>query len=106
MQAVIDQERLSSLHERLQRSREEIFDLAHLMGDDPVARRPSAEASAFPRSHVMRALMGEPGRMLIGGAAVATTLLRPKLLWAAVRLMPALRPILWRYVLPRLLGQR
>jgi hypothetical protein len=60
---------------------------------------------SFPHSHIMRALLGRPGRMLLGGAAVTTVLLRPGLLLRAVRFTPMLRQLLMRYLLPRLLGE-
>jgi hypothetical protein len=101
--------RRESVHQRLAASREEFFALAHVMKGD--AREPELAAvsdelpGSFPQSHIMRALLGRPGRLLLGGAALALTLTRPKLLWRAARFTPLLRPLLLRYVLPRLLGQ-
>lgn len=95
--------RIASARERLQRSRQDIFALAHsLKGDQPVV----AAGSGFPHSRIMRALVGERGRMVFGGAAIALTLLKPGIMWRLVRFAPLLRPLVMRYVLPRLLGQR
>jgi hypothetical protein len=94
---------------RLHESREQFFDLAQAMRGQP---SPSAEAcgqpadSGFPHSRLMRALMGKPVGVALGTAAVAATVMRPRLLLGALRLTPMLRPLLMRYVLPRLLGQR
>jgi len=54
----------------------------------------------------MRALIGKRVGVALGTAAVAATVLRPRLLMGALRLTPMLRPLLMRYVLPRLLRQR
>lgn len=91
------EQRIEAACARLQRSREEIFALARdLVGEyaSDVGHAP------FPRSRLMRALTGRGGRLLLGGAALAATVLRPSLLWRASGL---LRPVLLRYVLPRLL---
>jgi hypothetical protein len=94
------EQRIEAACQRLQRSREEIVALAHsLMGDAALGE----EHDAFPRSRLMRVLTGNGGRMLIGGAALAATMLRPSLLWRATKLAGLLRPLLFRYVLPRLL---
>lgn len=94
------EQRIEALCERLQRSRGEIFGLAYgLVGD----YRLGEEAAPFPRSRLMRALTGNGGRMLLGGAALAATMLQPSLLWRAGKFAALLRPILLRYVLPRLL---
>ena len=94
------EQRIEAACQRLQRSREEIFALAHgLRGNTALGE----ERAAFPRSRLMRALAGNGGRMLLGGAALAATMLRPSLLWRATKLAGLLRPLLFRYVLPRLL---
>ena len=61
------------------------------------------EQGSFPRSRLMRALTGNGGRMLFGGAALAASMLRPTWLWRASKAAGLLRPLLFRYVLPRLL---
>jgi|SRR5579862_1601048 len=94
------EQRIEAACQRLHRSREEIFALAHgLVGDAAFGE----ERDAFPRSRLMRVLTGNGGRMLLGGAALAATMLRPSLLWRATKLAGLLRPLLFRYVLPRLL---
>lgn len=106
MPGMIDARRLE-LRGRLQSSRQEIFHLAHAMkGHEPAPELAEESAESFPQSRLMRALLGREGRMLLGSAAVAVTLLRPKLLLRALRLAPALRPLIMRYLLPRMLGQR
>jgi len=97
------EQRIEDARERLQRSREEIFALAHaLRGDYPLPADDDG-GDGFPRSRVMRALAGKPGRMLLGGAALAATVMRPSLLWRATKLSGLVRPLLFRYVLPRLM---
>ena len=96
------EQRIESARERLRRSREEILSLAHALRGDYTAASDD-EDNAFPRSRVMRALAGKQGRMLLGGAALAATVLRPSMLWRASKLAGLLRPLLFRYVLPRLL---
>jgi hypothetical protein len=94
------EQRIEAVCERLQRSREEIFALAHGL----VGEYPSADGHPpFPRSRLMRALTGHGGRILLGGAALAAAMLRPSLLWRATKAAGLLRPLLFRYVLPRLL---
>lgn len=94
------EQRIEAACERLQRSREELFALAHsLVADEPL----DEEEGFFPRSRLMRALAGNGGRMLLGGAALAATMLRPSLLWRASKFAGLLRPVFFRYVLPRLL---
>ena len=94
------EQRIDAACERLQHSREEIFGLVHsLRGDDPL----SDENPEFPRSRLMRALTGNGGRMLLSGAALAATMLRPTLFGRASKVAGLLRPVLFRYLLPRLL---
>lgn len=102
------EQHIARVRERLHGSREEFFNLAQAMRGHPL---PSAAAygepaaSGFPHSRLMRALMGKPIGIALGTAAVAATLLRPRLLMGALRFTPMLRPLFTRYVLPRLLGQ-
>jgi hypothetical protein len=101
MATTLSEQRIENARARLQRSRAEFFALAHaLRGDSPIA---SEGSGAFPRSRLLRALAGKPGRMLLGGAALAATVLRPSLLWRFSKYAGLLRPLLMRYVLPRLL---
>lgn len=99
-------ERVRLLQARLQQSREEIFAIARQMKGEEEEQALLGAPGDFPHSRLMRALLGPQGRLLLGGAVVAVTLLRPRLLWRAARLAPMLRPLILRYLLPRLLGQR
>lgn len=94
------EQRIEAVCERLQRSREEIFALAHGLVGEYAADH---EQGSFPRSRLMRLLTGNGGRMLFGGAALAASMLRPTWLWRASKAAGLLRPLLFRYVLPRLL---
>jgi hypothetical protein len=94
------EQRIEAACERLHRSRAEIFALAHgLVGDYAT----DAGHEPFPRSRLMRVLTGKGGRIVLGGAALAATMLRPSLLWRATKASGLLRPLLFRYLLPRLL---
>ena len=102
------EQHIAQLRERLHESRAEFFDLAQTMGGHPPASAQSygePADSGFPHSRLMRALMGKSVGVALGTAAVAATVLRPRLLLGALRLTPMLRPLLTRYVLPRLFGQ-
>jgi hypothetical protein len=103
------EQRIARLRARLRDSRGEFFDVAQAMrGEAPAqaALPQQAHDSGFPHSRLMRALMGKRVGVALGTAAVAATLLRPRLLMGALRLTPMLRPLFMRYLLPRLLGQR
>jgi hypothetical protein len=96
------------LRERLQHSRAQIFALARaLKGEEPPpgAQQSAAgpAASGFPRSRVMRALLSERGRMMLGGAALLVGVTRPKVIWRLMWFAPLLRPLAMRYLLPRFL---
>ena len=102
------EQRIARLRGRLASSRAQLFALVHVMKGDPNEAENATAAEQgvnFPHSHTMRVLLGKPGRLALGGAAVALALLRPKLLWRAARFTPMLRPLLMRYILPRLLGE-
>jgi hypothetical protein len=87
---------------RLQHSRAQIFVLAHqLKGDAPPPA--SSTRDGFPRSHVMRAITGDRGRVLVSAALLGVTLLRPRMAWRLARIGPLLRPLIARYLLPRFL---
>jgi hypothetical protein len=103
------EQRVARLRARLAESRHQVFDLAHAMKGEGSGHEGSGSApedSGFPHSRLMRLLMGKHVGVALGTAAVAATLLRPRLLLKALRLTPMLKPMLMRYVLPRLLGQR
>lgn len=100
MPAPGSEQRIEAVCQRLQRSREEIFALAHALRGDYAL---DEQQESFPRSWLMRTLTGNGGRMLLGGAALAATVLRPSLLWRATKLAGLLRPVFFRYVLPRLM---
>jgi hypothetical protein len=86
---------------RLRDTRLEIVRLAHtLKGDTP------PDANSFPRSRLMRALTGAPGRRALGSAAMALAMTRPRMAWRLAGLAPLLRPIIIRYVTQRLLHSR
>jgi hypothetical protein len=103
------EQRIAHLSERLRDSRRQLVELAEAMrGERPPPGEPAEEQKhgGFPHSRLMRALMGKPVGVALGTAAVAATMMRPRLLLGALRFTPMLRPLLMRYVLPRLLGQR
>lgn len=103
------EQQIARLRLRLHASREEFFDIAQAMrgpANTSAGEEEPAVDGGFPHSRLMRALMGKPVGVALGTAAVAATMLRPRLLLRALRLTPMLRPLLMRYVLPRLLGQR
>lgn len=94
------EQRIEAACERLQRSREEMFAFAHQLAGNYAD---DEEREPVPRSRLMRLLTGKSGRMLLGGAALAATILPPSLFWRAGKAVGLLRPLLLRYVLPRLL---
>jgi hypothetical protein len=100
MGAAASERRIENARERLQRSRAELFMLAHeIRGDYPR----SDGGVGFPRSRLMRALTGARGRMLLSGAALVATVLQPVLLARVGKVARLLRPLVFRYLLPRLL---
>jgi hypothetical protein len=54
----------------------------------------------------MRALTGHQGRNVLGHAALALAMSRPKIAWRLAGLAPLLRPMLVRWVIERLLRPR
>lgn len=84
--------------DRLRRSRAEIFEIAHEIKGDRSPMGPE-----FPRSRLLRALSGRSGKFALGSAAVAMAAMRPALVLRLWRLVPLLRPLLLRWVLPRIL---
>jgi hypothetical protein len=89
--------------DRLRRSRHEIFAMAHVLKGD---RPPEDTPQGFPRSRIMRALTGEPGRRVLGSAALALAMSRPKMVWRLAGLAPLLRPVLMRFLMERLFRSR
>jgi hypothetical protein len=95
------EEQLDATCRRLRDSREEILQLVHaLKGDGP------RDPAAFPRSRIMRALTGERGRRVLGNAAIALAMSRPKTAWRLAAFAPLLRPVIVRFVVERLLRNR
>ncbi|HWG77950.1 MAG TPA: hypothetical protein VN660_14320 [Steroidobacteraceae bacterium] len=104
-----NEQHIVQLRQRLHASREEFFGLAEAMrghASPALQAHGEPEDGGFPHSRLMRALIGKRVGVALGTAAVAATVLRPRLLMGALRLTPMLRPLLMRYVLPRLLRQR
>jgi hypothetical protein len=88
---------------RLHSSRREIFELAHVLkGDRPL----HPQTQGFPRSRIMRALTGEQGKSVLGHAALALAMSRPRTVWRLAGLAPLLRPMLIRFLAQRLLRPR
>jgi hypothetical protein len=97
------EEQLNATCRRLEDSRREIVRLAHVLkGDRPLHEPPEG----FPRSHIMRALTGQQGRNVLGHAALALAISRPRTAWRLAGLAPLLRPMLVRFVVERLLRPR
>jgi len=97
------EEQLDSTCRRLEDSRREIFRLAHVLKGDRPLHEPR---EGFPRSHIMRALTGQQGRSVLGHAALALAMSRPRMAWRLAGLAPLLRPMLVRFVVERLLRPR
>jgi len=86
---------------RLRASRVELFELAHELKGDTQG---TAAPSGFPRSRLMRAAFGTGGKVLLGSALLTLTVLRPKLVWRFLRMMPELQPLALRYLAHRFLS--
>jgi hypothetical protein len=94
------EEQIDAACRRLDSSRREIFQLAHVLkGDRPL--HPASEG--FPRSHIMRALTGQQGRSVLGSAALALAMSRPRAAWRLAGLVPLVRPLIVRFLADRLL---
>jgi hypothetical protein len=95
---------------RLQSSRRELIQLAQILkGDPPAVVRAGGDRhdrSQFPRSRIMRALTGQQSKKVLGQAALALAMSRPKMAWRLAGMAPLLRPLLVRYVTERLLRSR
>jgi len=97
------EEQYDATRRRLHISRQEIFELAHVLkGDRPLHPNPQG----FPRSRIMRAITGAQGKSVLGQAALALAMSRPSAVWRAAGLVPLLRPFLLRIVAGKLLGPR
>ncbi len=95
------EERLDATCRRLRDSRQEIVKLAHALKGDAVP-----DPNAFPRSRIMRALTGERGKRMLGNAAMALAMSRPKIAWRLAGFAPLLRPVIIRFLTERLLHNR
>lgn len=92
------EEQLDAACRRLRDSRQEILKLAHTLKGDTVP-----DPNAFPRSRIMRALTGERGKRMLGNAAMALAMSRPKIAWRLAGFAPLLRPVIIRFLTERLL---
>lgn len=88
---------------RLRSSRQELIELAHVLkGDRPL----HPETGGFPRSRIMRALTGQQTRKVLGQAALALAMSRPKMVWRLAGMAPLLRPVILRFLAQRLVRHR
>lgn len=88
---------------RLRSSRLEIFELAHVLkGDRPLHRN----ETGFPRSRLMRALTGERSRQVLGRAAFALAISRPRTVWRLAGVAPWLCPVILRFLARSVLRHR
>jgi hypothetical protein len=103
------EQRMRELRARLAASRAQAFEFAQaIKHEEPPsseAQPAATHAGGFPHSRLMRALMSPHAGIAPVTAALAVTVLRPRLLLSALRLAPMLWPLFMRHVLPRLLGQ-
>jgi hypothetical protein len=89
--------------DRMRQSRAEIITSLQTLH---VHRTPPRD-DGFPRSVIMRAMLGHNGRMVLGGAALTLAVLRPGLIPVAARmarlapLIPLARNLLNRYLVRR-----
>jgi hypothetical protein len=93
-------EQLDAACRRLEGSRREIFELAHVLKGD---RQLHPQPEGFPRSHIMRALTGQQGRSVLGSAALALAMSRPRAAWRLAGLVPLVRPMIVRFLAARFL---
>lgn len=88
---------------RLRQTRAEIIDSLKLIR----AQQSPLSDGAFPRSAIMRALIGRNGGRMLGGAAIALAIMRPGLLLLAARAVrlapwiPMMSNLLNRYMVRR-----
>jgi hypothetical protein len=97
------EEQIDATCRRLQATRREVFELAHVLKGDRPAQ---PKAHAFPRSHIMRALTGEHTRSVLGRAALAWAMSKPKAAWRLAGIVPVLRPMILRFLAERMLKPR
>ena len=101
------EEQYDATRRRLHSSRQEIFELAHVLkGDRPLHPESERRAQGFPRSRIMRAITGQRGKSVLGQAAMALAMSRPRTVWRLAGLAPLLRPMLLRFLAERLLRSR
>ena len=97
------EEQYDATRRRLHSSRQEIFELAHVLkGDRPLHPR----TEGFPRSRIMRAITGQQGKAMLGQAAMALAMSRSGTVWRLAGLTPLLRPMLLRFLAGRLVRRR
>jgi hypothetical protein len=96
------EEQIDATCRRLQSSRLEVFELAHVLKGD----RPQTDPNVFPRSRIMRALTGQQGRTVLKNAAMALAMSRPRTAWRLAGLAQFARPMLLKYLAERLLRTR
>jgi hypothetical protein len=95
------EEQIDATCRRLQSSRREIFELAHVLkGGQP------HDPNSFPRSRIMRALTGQSGRNVLRSAGLALAMARPKVAWRLTALTPLLKPMILRFLAERMLRPR
>jgi hypothetical protein len=97
------EEQLDATCRRLQTTRLEIFEMAHVLKGD---RQRPADPNTFPRSRIMRALTGQPGRTVLKNAALALAMSGPKSAWQLAKLTPLFRPLIVRYLADRIFRPR
>jgi hypothetical protein len=79
---------------RLRHSRAEIYELVReLQGHRP------PPGPDFPRSRLMRSLIGQRGPSWVAGAGLALTLMRPRMIWRLAR-WALTHPLTHRIVIP------
>jgi hypothetical protein len=101
---------ITQTRERLRTSRAEFLAVARQMkgdgdGDGEGEGEDRPENTHFPRSAIMRALLGDGGRALWGGAALGLGMWGPRwirTLWRLAPLTPLLRGALNRYLMRRI----
>jgi len=86
---------------RLHESRGEIFALGRVLNGSAATDPGDGAAPGFPRSRLMRTLMGRH-RGLLGGAAIALLVAKPQLALKVGR-WAVMQPLLRRYLMPFLL---
>jgi|GEM_PF-3583410 len=91
---------ITRTRERLRASRAQLFTLARQIKGES-----SPDNSLFPRSGIMRALLGQGGNALLGAAALGLGMWGPRwirVLWRLAPVAPLLRGALNRYLMRRI----